>query len=248
MRILALNGSPRRERSNTQRLLGPMLDAAREEGAEVEHRYLKDLDIRPCTGCFSCWTATPGRCVQDDDMAGVLEEMLKADALVLAFPLYVFGVPAGVAAFLERIVPVVEPWLVREGEVTGHPLRHPDRQPRWVVLSNCGFPEQSHFDAVMGRFAHVGARPIVMAAGEFLPVMERTPELAEALEALRAALAEAGRELARTGAIPEKLHQRLSRPVIEWAGVSADQYVAAANEGFRRAVDAAERRRKSSES
>jgi len=243
MRVLAVNGSPRRERSNTGRLLGPLLGAAREEGAEVAHVYLTDLDVRPCTGCFSCWTRTPGRCVQDDDMPALLAKMLEADALVLGFPLYVFGPPAGVQAMLERMLPTVEPWLVRSDGVMSHPMRHEGRRPAWVVISNCGFPEQSHFDALERRFAHLGARPIVMGAGEFLPAMERAPELAGPWEALRSALAEAGRELARTGDVSAEVRAKLGRPVIEWAGVSADEYARSGNEAFERALKVAERRR-----
>jgi multimeric flavodoxin WrbA len=238
-----VNGSPRRERSNTQRLLGPLLEGAREDGAEVEHVYLRDLDVRPCTGCMSCWTRTPGRCVQDDDMAGLLESMLASDALVFGFPLYIFGPPAGVQAMLERMLPLAEPWLVRRDGLTGHPMRREHWRPAWIAISNCGFPEQDHFDALERKFAHMGARPIVMGAGEFLPAMERDPELAAPWEALRSALAEAGREVARTGDVPDELRGRLCRPVIEWAGVSAEEYIQAGNEAFERALKVAERRR-----
>ena len=236
MRILAFNGSPKRRRSNTARLLRPMLEAARHEGAEVEELYVNDLDVGPCRGCMSCWLATPGRCVQEDDMPGVLAKMLAADVLVLGFPLYIFGVPARVQALLERILPMAEPWLIRADGVTHHPLRHEGRWPNWVVICNAGFPEQSVFDALVRKFARMRTEPIVMGAGEFLRFMQLSPELAEPLAALREALAEAGRALARTGAIPGELRARLSRPVIEWAGVSADDYARMGNESFAEAL------------
>lgn len=242
MKILAVNGSPRRERSNTARLLGPMLEGAREGGADIEQLYLADLDVRPCTGCFSCWTRTPGRCVQEDDGPELLAKMRAADALVLGFPLYIFGPPAGVQAMLERLLPTVEPWLVESDGSTGHPVREGAGVGPWTVLSNCGFPEQGHFDALRLKLAHLGIEPICMAAGEFLPAMEREEELAQPLEALRSALREAGEELAHEGSLSQSTRERLDRPVIEWAGVTADEYRQQGNESFRRALEAARRR------
>ena len=53
---------------------------------------------------------------------------------------------------------------------------------------------------------------------------------------------EAGSELARQGHVPDELLARLRRPVIEWAGVTREQYVDTGNEMFRRAVEAARQR------
>ncbi|MHC4591061.1 MAG: flavodoxin family protein, partial [Planctomycetota bacterium] len=237
MKVLAINGSPRGRTSNTRRLLGPLLEGMREEGADVEELYLADLDVRPCMGCFSCWVRTPGRCVQQDDMAGLHEKMLASDAFVLGFGLYISSAPAGVQAALERMLPLAEPWLVERGGATAHPSRHPGRSWRWAVVCNCGFPEQEQFGPLAARFGQMGVQPIFMAAGEFLPYMESAPEMAEPLEALLSALRGAGKELARTGSIPEKLRANLNRPVIEWAGVTPEQYREFGNESFRGALE-----------
>lgn len=237
MKVLAINGSPRGQTSNTPRLLDPLLDGMREQGPDVEELYLADLDVRPCMGCFSCWVRTPGRCVQQDDMAGLHEKMLASDVFVLGFGLYISSAPAGVQALLERMLPLAEPWLVERGGATAHPSRHPGRRWRWAVACNCGFPEQEQFGPLAARFNQMGVQLITMAAGEFLPYMERLPEMAQPLEALRSALRGAGKELARTGSIPEKVRADLNRPVIEWAGVTAEQYREFGNESFRAALE-----------
>ena len=63
MNILAINGSPKGERSNTWRLTSAFLRGitAREESAcgqtpAVETLHVAKLDIKPCLGCFSCWS------------------------------------------------------------------------------------------------------------------------------------------------------------------------------------------------
>ena len=70
MHILAFNSSPRdNQTSKTELVLQKFLEGARRAGAETETLYLRNYQIKHCLGCFSCWTKTPGRCVQKDDMA-----------------------------------------------------------------------------------------------------------------------------------------------------------------------------------
>jgi multimeric flavodoxin WrbA len=242
MKILALNGSPRGRRSNTDRLLAPMLGAAREAGAETEEIYVHELEVSPCTGCFACWGRTPGRCVQDDDDATLVRrKILACDVLIWAFPLYCYGVPAAIQAVQERLIPLVLPEQERRGKTMGHPARYPGQGPRWLVLSNCGFPEQAHFEAVRAKFRQLaragGIRQeqfIGIGAGEMLRPMEAMPEAAEALRDLRADLCRAGRELAGQGCWSEETLAALNRPLTERMGMTAQDYAERANEQWAR--------------
>jgi multimeric flavodoxin WrbA len=237
-KVLAVNGSPRGRHSNTRRILSPLLEGAREEGVQVEEVYLADLTIGPCRGCFGCWTQTPGKCVQEDDMAALMEKVLNCDALVLGFGLYIRSVPSGVQAMMERMLPMAEPWLVEGGDgATTHPARHRGRRARWIVISNCGFPEESEFRGLRTRFGQQGVDPITMPAGEFLGFLENAPLMAEALGAFRSALRDAGRQLVQTGDITGEVRAKINRPVIDWAGVTAQQYRDSANAAFRQALD-----------
>ncbi len=249
MNILAFNASPRTRHSNTDRLLLPLLEGARQAGAETVGFYLEELDIQPCKGCFTCWLRTPGRCAQDDDMRSVMPELLQADVVVWAFPLYCFGVPARMQALQERMLPLIMPQFVKAGETYGHPSRHPERRPKWVVVSNCGLPEQEHFEPVAAKFrmlarAAGGAElmePIVVGAGELWPYMEKDESSQTVLAVLQEEFRAAGRELAESGSISQATAARLSRPLTERLGISAKAYVRAANMSFEREMrDAAE--------
>jgi len=112
MKIFAVNSSPRKKKSNTDRILQPFLEGAKEAGAEVELIYLYDKKIKPCLGCFNCWLKTPGKCCQKDDMEEMLPAMMGSDVVVYATPLYVFGMTAQLKLFLDRIVPMAEPFIV----------------------------------------------------------------------------------------------------------------------------------------
>ncbi|MDN5312463.1 MAG: hypothetical protein PWQ68_1436 [Thermoanaerobacteraceae bacterium] len=147
MYILSINGSPRGRDSNTDRMLQPFLAGARDAGATTDVIYVVDLDIRDCRGCFTCWTKTPGRCILHDDMKGVLEQIKKADILVLATPLYHFGMTAHLKRLLERTLPLADPHIIKKGDHFSHPRREEHRMDM-VLIANCGFPDRVHFKAL----------------------------------------------------------------------------------------------------
>jgi putative NADPH-quinone reductase len=249
MRILALNGSPRGRDSNTDRLLLPILEGAREADADVEELYMNDLAVHPCSGCFSCWGPTAGECVIEDDMPLVLQKVLEADIVIWAFPLYCYGMPAQLQAVQERMLPLVMPQLVRSGDAYGHPSRYPKSRTKWVVLCNCGFPERKHFDPIVMKFRQLAGAAsrrdpvefILMPAGELLRTVEDDPAAVGPLEELRDELRQAGHQLAERGTVgPGKL-DALSRPLTERFGISPDLYARMANsqwEDYRKRVQA----------
>ena len=107
MRVMAINSSPRvGGESKTEAMLDSLVEGMREAGAEVGVFNLKDKKIRPCAGCFTCWTKTPGVCIHQDDMTNELyPEWLKADLVVYASPLYHYTVNSTMKAFIERTLP-----------------------------------------------------------------------------------------------------------------------------------------------
>jgi len=105
MKVLAINGSPRKK-GNTATLLGHALDGAKSKGADTELVHLYSLDFKGCISCFECKKIggnSYGRCAVKDGLAPVLEKVLEADALVLGSPVY-FGLESGeMRSFLERL-------------------------------------------------------------------------------------------------------------------------------------------------
>ena len=98
-RILGICGSARKN-GNTATLLRAVLDAA---GIESELIFLSDLAIGFCTGCLSC-VKHKGVCVKKDDMPGLLEKMLAAQALVLGSPNYYYDVSGLMKNMIDRSI------------------------------------------------------------------------------------------------------------------------------------------------
>ncbi len=106
MKLLAINGSPRKKH-NTGSLLQQVVEGALAAGAEAELVHLRSL--QPYTGCVSCFTCKDakgksyGRCVVKDGLAPLLEKAHEADILVLGSPFYFSTETAFMRACMERL-------------------------------------------------------------------------------------------------------------------------------------------------
>jgi len=99
MKVLGLFGSPRRG-GNTEILLDEALKGAEREGAEIERLYLSDLDVTPCTECHGC--DETGSCVILDDMQKIYPKLLEADIIILASPIFFYGVTGWAKTVIDR--------------------------------------------------------------------------------------------------------------------------------------------------
>ncbi len=145
MKVLALNSSARTgSNSKTELMLNHLVKGMRQAGAEVETINLREKKIRVCIGCYNCWTKTPGRCIHQDDMTEELfTKWLAADICIYATPLFHHTVNATMKIFLERTLPIHEPFLIEKNGRWMHPLRH--KHSAAVVLSVAGFPTMYAF-------------------------------------------------------------------------------------------------------
>ncbi len=99
VKVLGLFGSPRRG-GNTELLLEEALKGAREEGARVEAIHLGDFRITPCRECLSCFK--DGACVIPDEMRGIYSRLLEADIVILASPIFFYGITGWAKAVVDR--------------------------------------------------------------------------------------------------------------------------------------------------
>ncbi len=97
--VLGIFGSPRRG-GNTDLLLEEALKGAAEEGARVEGIHLCDFRITPCRECLSCFNN--GTCVITDDMQGIYPRLLEANIVILASPIFFYGITGWTKAMVDR--------------------------------------------------------------------------------------------------------------------------------------------------
>ena len=103
--IVAINASPRTS-WNTGTLIREAAKGAESEGAEVKIFDLYKLEkFTGCISCFGCkLPANKGKCIYQDGLAPVLEEIRHADGLIIGTPNYLGDVSAGFRALYERLI------------------------------------------------------------------------------------------------------------------------------------------------
>lgn len=104
--IVVLSGSPRNG-GNTDRLTDAFIAGAKAAGNKVSLFKVAGLKIGGCRGCRHCFKHK-GVCVQEDDMPPILDELRKADVLVLTSPVYYFGVSAQLKLVIDRFFALLE--------------------------------------------------------------------------------------------------------------------------------------------
>lgn len=219
IRALAVNGSPNGNNGNTEVLIKAFLEGAHAAGAECETIYLKDKKIDPCIGCFSCWFKTPGVCVHKDDMPELLEKTVHSDILVCAVPLYFYTYSGIMKNYIDRLLPLAQPFFEIQNGLCVHPLRYKSVSPKSLVLiSNSGFPEPKHFSGLKesvrcwwrGNNRSISGM-VCCAGGGILRVPDFQNEIKWYIDAVR----KAGCEVVEEGHISDETQSILDQPLIK---------------------------------
>ena len=99
MRVLGIMGSPR-IKGNTDLLLDEALKGAQSQGAEVKKIIVDNLNISPCREYYGC--LRDGNCVIRDDMDSIYPKLLEADGVIVASPMFFYGLTSQVKALIDR--------------------------------------------------------------------------------------------------------------------------------------------------
>lgn len=142
--ILLITGSPRR-RGNTAVMADAFIQAAEAKGHHVTRLDAAFLQVRGCTACYACRDkGIP--CVIRDDFHLVEEALERADALVLAMPLYFYSFPAQIKAVIDRLNSVH--YCIRAGK--GYRVRE------YALLACCAVDDVGAFDGLRIPMRYLG--------------------------------------------------------------------------------------------
>ncbi len=205
MKILVFNGSPKKENSDTLHITRAFLDGMKEESPQDIHIInVIDKHIEYCQGCFACMR-NGGNCIHDDDMRGILEEILESDLLIFSYPLYCYGMPAPLKAFMDRTLPLSSMAMHKVGERYEHVGQADFSHLRYLMICGCGFPNSEHnFEPAVGQFKLCFPNGHTMITVPESP-MFNAPEAAEVTVPRLALVKTAGKQYAEKGEIDQKL-------------------------------------------
>lgn len=192
MNVLVINGSPKGERSNTMHLTRAFLEGAKWIEAEIID--ISKLSIKSCCGCYSCWSATPGKCVINDDMKDILPKIIKADVIIWSFPLYGYFFPGYMKIFNDRLLPLSLPEMNESAESGEHPLRYDLSRQRHVYISTCGFwTANGNYDTIINLLERISSKQdyktytIFCGQGELFNIPELKEQTSPYLDIVRCA-------------------------------------------------------------
>lgn len=181
MYALVLNGNPRPERGGIDAYAEGFTRSLRDKGHEAERIDLRDLDIKYCTGCWSCWWATPGLCAFKDDMTGLYPKMVRADLIVWASPMVMGNVSALAKKATDRIIPLIHPYIELHKGECHHKQRYARSADIGLILEPGRSDGQEDLDIVRRQYERLSLntqsslrffattdRPVEEAANEAL--------------------------------------------------------------------------------
>lgn len=106
-KIVVLNGSPR-VNGNTSCLISEFTKGAKGAGHTVTTFNLQKMNIHGCLGCCKGGKDKNSPCVQKDDMEKIYPAYIEADIVVLASPMYYWGVSGQLKCAFDRLFAVAE--------------------------------------------------------------------------------------------------------------------------------------------
>ena len=205
MKILVINGSPKKENSDTMHITQAFLDGMNEVSQnEVHIIHAIDRHIEYCTGCFACMR-NGGNCLHQDDMRGILEEI---------FPLYCYGMPAPMKALLDRTLPLSSMAMQKVGDRYEHVGQADFSHLKYVMICGCGFPNSKHnFEPAVMQFTRCFPNEHTMITVPESP-MFNAPEAAVVAVPRLELIKKAGKQYAGSGVIGDELMKEITSPMI----------------------------------
>ncbi|MBQ6067840.1 MAG: flavodoxin family protein [Clostridia bacterium] len=228
MKILVLNGSPKRDNSDTMHVTRAFLDGMIEAAPqEVKTVHVIDRHIEYCTGCFTCMR-NGGACIHNDDMRAILDEMLASDLLLFSFPLYCYGMPAPLKALMDRTLPLSGMAMRKAGDRYVHVGQADVSRLRFLMICGCGFPNSRHnFEPAVAQFRNMfPGDPTVITVPE--SPMFNAPEASSVTVPRLALVRQAGKRYAETGTVDDTLLEQIGSPMIP-----EETYAAIVNGGMK---------------
>lgn len=166
MRILGIVGSMRKS-GNTNLLMETVLESAKKTKPQVKTIVLQisELKIESCRACYELCSKEPYKCVIEDDLQTVFEEMKNSQAIVIGSPLY-FRIPSRLTAFMERLACLSYFYDCR-GFKEPHPL---DDKPCGLVAVSGGGDPRPVLEHLFSFALSLKMKPVIMKSYPFFGV------------------------------------------------------------------------------
>jgi multimeric flavodoxin WrbA len=132
MKALLLDGS-RENEPDISEIKNSFESQLKAKGWDVKSVELKNLDIKPCTGCFKCWIKTPGVCITDDIARDVTRNFVQSDLVVFLTPITFGGYSSELKKGLDRSLGIMLPYFTKIDGKVHHKKRY-EKYPSIIAV------------------------------------------------------------------------------------------------------------------
>ena len=137
MKITILNGENRPDKTE----LGDYLSEFASELSKLKNSTqiftLSDMNLKFCTGCWSCWVKTPGVCSQKDDGEIIFKEVINSDWLIFASPIIAGFTSAELKKITDRLIVLIHPYIQIRNNECHHKKRY-EKYPKIGLILELG--------------------------------------------------------------------------------------------------------------
>ena len=218
LNVVAVNGSPNKEKGRTAMILTPFLQGLEDLGATIDLYYASQLKVKPCScGRLYCWNEKPGQCILQDSMQALYPKLRNANLLVLATPIYI-PLPGELQNFINRLTPLLEPDIkFREGRTRAH-MRADVLIDKMILVASGGWWEKENFDTVIRIVEELAAVSSVTFGGAIIRPhsqrMRKGGQLTKDGQEVDSAIRTAAHELIELGDIKGETLEAIQRPLV----------------------------------
>lgn len=100
MKIVIINGSPRKNGATAKILKEIQVKLETKKGVSVSYYNLEEYSFLECSGCLTCYSK--GVCHLKDDIESINQCVADSDALIIGSPVYVSNVPSTLKKYIDR--------------------------------------------------------------------------------------------------------------------------------------------------
>ena len=154
MKVLLINGSPRKNR-NTSLALAEMEKIFALENIEVIKYEIGTKNIRGCIACGTCHAK--GKCAFDDDVNYLVSKLHECDGVVIATPVYYASANGSLISLLDRLFYSNNKPLTMKVGASVAVLRRGgasstfDELNKYFTISNMPIVSSQYWNSVHGR-------------------------------------------------------------------------------------------------
>lgn len=131
MNIIIMDGTD--ENDNFGEKITSILKNLLSDDFKIKNVTLRNIDIKPCRGCFHCWIQSPGECIIKDSALDITKQLIQADILVYVTPIVFGGYSFHLKKALDRSISLISPFFTKIDGETHHKTRY-DNYPNLIVI------------------------------------------------------------------------------------------------------------------